>query len=180
MHWFQYVNNSTCGNYNMFTLKRVSGVNIKTQQLPVCPFKHCVYTYIRMFLCDVVSVLTKGTTTKCVVSAASACAKGKWGPQCSRLCNCESPTTTCDPGSGCAKCPPGFTGGDCYEDLNECDTNPCGANANCTNSVGTFRCDCHAGYVQENPTKCVGMYTWHAHLIQLGFGKLNWHYVTLS
>ena len=96
------------------------------------------------------------------------CPDGKWGPQCSRLCNCETPTTPCNASTGCTKCPPGFTGGDCYEDLNECETNPCGANADCTNSVGTFRCDCHTGYVQLNMTACVGMYS------NYGYLNINW------
>ena len=50
MHWFQYVNKCTCGNYNTFTLIRQSGVNIKSQQLPV--YKDCVYTYIQGFMQD--------------------------------------------------------------------------------------------------------------------------------
>ncbi|KAI0209335.1 hypothetical protein LSAT2_005978 [Lamellibrachia satsuma] len=83
------------------------------------------------------------------------CPDGKWGLQCSRQCNCETPTTNCTPTAGCTKCPPGVTGGDCYEDLDECLNNPCGSNANCTNTVGTFRCDCHEGYVQQNLTACV-------------------------
>ena len=89
----------------------------------------------------------------------SACPDGKWGSQCSRLCNCDTPTTVCEPVTGCTECPPGFKkGGDCHEDKNECNDNPCGSNANCTNTVGTFRCDCHEGYVQHNLTACVGMY----------------------
>ncbi|KAK2167507.1 hypothetical protein NP493_1273g01022 [Ridgeia piscesae] len=105
--------------------------------------------------CFSVVLMASGARNVPFVQLFQCCPDGKWGPQCSRLCNCETPTTACNASTGCTKCPPGFTGGDCYEDLNECDQNPCGANADCTNSVGTFRCDCHAGYVQHNLTACV-------------------------
>ena len=31
-------------------------------------------------------------------------------------------------------------------DINECDGNPCHANAQCTNTVGSFLCQCNSGY----------------------------------
>ena len=40
-------------------------------------------------------------------------------------------------------------------DVNECINDPCGFNANCTNSVGSFLCDCQSGY-EGNGTNCTG------------------------
>ncbi|KAI0230808.1 hypothetical protein LSAT2_018833 [Lamellibrachia satsuma] len=96
-----------------------------------------------------------GYTLNADLRTCKPCPDGKWGPQCSRLCNCDTPTTNCTPNAGCTKCPPGVTGGDCYEDLDECLNNPCGSNASCSNTIGTFHCDCHEGYVQQNLTSCV-------------------------
>ena len=43
-------------------------------------------------------------------------------------------------------CPMGWSGVDCDVDINECDlSNPCG-NGNCTNTRGSYRCDCNIGY----------------------------------
>lgn len=38
------------------------------------------------------------------------------------------------------------------EDVDECQNNPCGANATCTNEVGGYRCDCDAGYTGDGVT----------------------------
>jgi plastocyanin len=78
----------------------------------------------------------------------------KWGPGCSKFCSCKEPTTVCNESTGCAECITGFTGGDCTEDQNECAVSPCGSNANCTNTVGSFVCTCHDGYKRNNGT-CV-------------------------
>lgn len=32
------------------------------------------------------------------------------------------------------------------EDINECSTNPCQANASCQNTVGSFVCQCNEGF----------------------------------
>ena len=89
----------------------------------------------------------------------AACPVGQWGENCSKYCNCKNQTTYCSSTKGCAMCQAGFKGGDCSEDINECDTNPCDRHANCTNTIGTFRCDCHTGFIQYNATACVGKST---------------------
>ena len=42
-------------------------------------------------------------------------------------------------------------------DIDECsrDTYPCDTNANCTNSIGSFSCNCHIGY-SGSGTTCEG------------------------
>lgn len=40
-------------------------------------------------------------------------------------------------------------------DIDECATNPCDTNANCTNSAGSFTCTCNTGYT-GNGTFCEG------------------------
>ncbi|KAK2171661.1 hypothetical protein NP493_1037g00031 [Ridgeia piscesae] len=82
------------------------------------------------------------------------CPVGQWGPQCTKLCNCETPDTTCNPTTGCVTCPRGFEGGDCSIDTDECLTHPCDAHSTCVNTPGTFRCDCDEGYTQSNATTC--------------------------
>ncbi|KAK2158335.1 hypothetical protein NP493_1807g00024 [Ridgeia piscesae] len=42
----------------------------------------------------------------------------------------------------------------CHDDINECNNNPCDEHANCTNTFGTFKCVCQAGYTQYNATVC--------------------------
>ena len=90
-------------------------------------------------------------------NSLTACPAGQWGAGCLKLCNCKTPDTECDPTNGCKECPSGFEGGDCSNDINECDTSPCDANSKCVNTPGTFRCDCDEGYTQVNATTCKGM-----------------------
>ena len=42
-----------------------------------------------------------------------------------------------------------------FLDINECQTNPCDVNANCTNIDGGYVCSCHMGY-EGNGTSCKG------------------------
>ena len=40
-------------------------------------------------------------------------------------------------------------------DIDECKDYPCDVNANCTNSDGSYACDCNDGY-EGNGTRCTG------------------------
>ena len=44
-----------------------------------------------------------------------------------------------------------------FADVDECynDTYPCDSNANCTNNIGSFSCNCHTGYAGSGNT-CEG------------------------
>ncbi|KAK2157850.1 hypothetical protein NP493_1845g00018 [Ridgeia piscesae] len=88
------------------------------------------------------------------MSFNTACLSGTWGKDCLRDCNCRNIDTVCNETSGCADCLDGFEGGDCHNDINECDNNPCDDHANCSNTIGTYKCVCHAGYTQYNSTVC--------------------------
>ena len=80
-----------------------------------------------------------------------ACRPGYFGggetcSACSAIANCTG-TTTCTniSDSTCSTCASGFTGPTC-QDIDECQTSPCGANTTCSNSPGTFTCACLPGY----------------------------------
>ena len=45
---------------------------------------------------------------------------------------------------------------DPISDINECLLNQCGANADCTNTVGSFTCKCRDGFEGDGLT-CKGM-----------------------
>ena len=44
-----------------------------------------------------------------------------------------------------------------FSDDNECLTNPCHSAANCTNTIGSFECECLEGY-SGNGLVCQGTY----------------------
>ena len=97
----------------------------------------------------------------------SACLSGTWGKDCKRDCNCRDSDTVCNVTAGCEKCPAGFEGGDCHADIDECagDDNPCDEHAKCTNTIGTFKCMCQAGFTQFNATVCQGTSVNYTYLI---------------
>ena len=37
-------------------------------------------------------------------------------------------------------------------DINECDANPCDSMAKCTNSIGSFTCECLSGFTGDGQT----------------------------
>ena len=46
-----------------------------------------------------------------------------------------------------------------HTDINECDTNPCGENAQCINLDGSYNCECNPGFTGDSFTgnnNCTG------------------------
>ncbi len=48
------------------------------------------------------------------------------------------------------ECLPGYTGGDCSEEIDECSPNPCQNNGNCTDFLNGYNCACDADYTGTN------------------------------
>ncbi|XP_073213358.1 adhesion G protein-coupled receptor L4 isoform X7 [Lepidochelys kempii] len=74
---------------------------------------------------------------------------GYTSPNCSMTCHKDAECEVKGGVQGCY-CSPGFTGNGihfCHDD-NECEnaTQPCGENANCTNTVGSYYCMCATGF----------------------------------
>ena len=44
-----------------------------------------------------------------------------------------------------------------FIDIDECVSNPCDSKATCTNEIGTFTCECDAGY-EGNGITCQGIF----------------------
>ncbi|CAD5124766.1 DgyrCDS13030 [Dimorphilus gyrociliatus] len=74
------------------------------------------------------------------------CPIGTWGENCAFICRCKN-AQDCNVVTGCSDCPPGYTGGSCDQDIDECANNKfiCG-NGNCNNLNGTYECICNPGY----------------------------------
>ncbi|XP_061133570.1 protein crumbs homolog 1-like [Syngnathus typhle] len=74
-----------------------------------------------------------------------------------------APCTNCtsSPGTGnfTCHCPDGFTGVNCTEDVDECESNPCkGVRSHCVNRIDAYSCHCPHGfggkYCEFNVTTC--------------------------
>ena len=87
-----------------------------------------------------------------------ACDAYHWGDNCATDCNCTPLSTLrCDPLIGCV-CKDGWLGPLCEQDRDECVSSPCGANTQCTNAAGSYRCECLTGYTANttDATACEG------------------------
>ncbi|XP_068717618.1 uncharacterized protein [Montipora capricornis] len=81
------------------------------------------------------------------------------------ICNVKKP---CKNGAQCinlvggysCKCPDGFKGKNCDQDINECLSSPCKNGARCTNTAGGYTCKCIGGWFtgkncDEAPPECI-------------------------
>ncbi|XP_064612337.1 uncharacterized protein LOC135476257 [Liolophura sinensis] len=81
--------------------------------------------------------------------ACEVCDGLHWGDNCRRLCTCSEHASSCSNSQGCL-CKPGWTGEHCDEDVKECDTASCGYLRHCIDTPGSYRCQCMAGYKEED------------------------------
>uniref|UniRef100_A0A8C3XSN1 Notch receptor 3 n=1 Tax=Chelydra serpentina TaxID=8475 RepID=A0A8C3XSN1_CHESE len=106
-----------------------------------------------------------------VASFYCACPMGKTGLLCHLDDACVSnpchEDAICDTnpvnGRAICTCPPGFTGGACDQDVDECSigANPCEHFGRCVNTQGSFQCQCGRGYTgprcETDINECLSM-----------------------
>ncbi|XP_052807791.1 uncharacterized protein LOC128236745 isoform X3 [Mya arenaria] len=74
------------------------------------------------------------------------CDQYHFGNNCEQTCSCLH--GTCDKTQGC-NCSEGWAGDQCDIDLDECDNEDlCPTNFECVNTLGSFLCHCHSGFVR--------------------------------
>ena len=61
--------------------------------------------------------------------------------------------------SGSCSCKPGWQGVTCSDDVNECQSSPCGDHATCSNTEGSHLCSCDTGYTKNRDGVCRGNHT---------------------
>ncbi|VDM42260.1 unnamed protein product [Toxocara canis] len=81
------------------------------------------------------------------------CSAGSWGFGCENSCHCRN-DIPCDFATGfCsnAQCADGWTGINCFEDVDECltETHQCSPKAKCINTIGSYTCECNQFYTGD-------------------------------
>lgn len=95
--------------------------------------------------------LNKLFQIKTEIISLTACDFDHWGLDCNMSCDCTHHSLYCNNVIGCV-CKPGWVGRYCELDNNECkDSGLCQSPEVCTNTLGSYRCDCENGY-QRNKT----------------------------
>uniref|UniRef100_A0A8W8NDF3 Fibrillin-1 n=1 Tax=Magallana gigas TaxID=29159 RepID=A0A8W8NDF3_MAGGI len=76
------------------------------------------------------------------------CDSGKYGLNCESNCSCNAQNTqSCNNVDGSCTCKTGWEGTTCTTNIDEClNSSICPLNSNCTDSPGSYSCDCIAGY----------------------------------
>ena len=90
------------------------------------------------------------------------CDSKHFGKNCAEECTCNfANTEKCDSKTGNCTCISSWTGDTCSVDVNECSpTNPCTEThkTTCTNTDGSYTCDCDSGFELDENNKCVGRF----------------------
>ena len=93
-------------------------------------------------------------------SLLTECSSTTFGQNCASQCTCDfSNTQSCEKTNGTCTCNAGWQGVNCTEDVPECTNDPsiCGANAICTEQIGSYLCTCDTGYEKDSSGNCIGM-----------------------
>lgn len=90
----------------------------------------------------------------------SECGSNTYGQNCASRCSCDfSNTQLCDKKNGTCYCKEGWQGASCSEDVLECaNTTICGSNAHCSETNGSYICNCDVGYKKDAFGSCVGKF----------------------
>ncbi|KAH9523902.1 hypothetical protein Btru_047362 [Bulinus truncatus] len=85
------------------------------------------------------------------------CSHWTYGLNCGQHCDCNvSNAMSCDRVTGECLCHPNWTSSHCSDDVDEClmQPPPCGNNAVCENTPGSYECLCGQGFEKFNDTHC--------------------------
>ncbi|XP_013418963.1 uncharacterized protein LOC106179759 isoform X2 [Lingula anatina] len=88
----------------------------------------------------------------------TVCKDLTYGVNCSNFCDCGARSSGCNATLGCYPCYPGWTGVNCATDIDECGSDPniCGAGGTCSNTQGSYVCQCNSGYTKsDDGTSCI-------------------------
>ncbi|KAL5006713.1 hypothetical protein ScPMuIL_015519 [Solemya velum] len=101
------------------------------------------------------------------------CEEGQYGKNCEGVCACNvQHTHNCSKEEGACTCHTGWTGDTCGNDIDECIQNPCPKLAGCTNTDGSYTCQCPMGYKMHS-AKCEELKTFHLELT-LDISVVRW------
>ncbi|CAL1545513.1 unnamed protein product [Lymnaea stagnalis] len=87
------------------------------------------------------------------IKICEECDEGFYGQSCAARCNCGQ-HQMCNKVNGSCSCVPGWHGGNCEQDVDECKDLTHGCNTSmheeCVNVAGGFNCECSAGFGRSN------------------------------
>nr|XP_002126724.2 uncharacterized protein LOC100184765 isoform X1 [Ciona intestinalis] len=151
--------NATCQNldrmvpgcFNTSTLTTTTLMNATADKcIKLCQGKNATYAAIANANCSCSNTLPPVNT---IMTCSITCMDGS---NCGSSNGLASNVYITGSGHSCT-CNSGYTGdGFTCTDIDECTGNPCNAvSENCTNTPGSYKCDCKPGYVRANETSCV-------------------------
>ncbi|XP_059148172.1 fibrillin-1-like [Physella acuta] len=137
-----------------FQLKKTD--NVSCEDIDECKENYCsqiCHNSIGTFNCSCFNGYSLNSNDN---RSCDACVGNKYGENCKSTCQCKGRAIGCDNVKGCI-CQNNWKGTECDVDVNEClKPNMCLPDHYCTNTIGSYSCDCPAGYEDINGT-CVNI-----------------------